>query len=481
MTLLISLGSFLLGLFALRRIYQMERAAASVLFQLTFVCFFAQHVAFGFAPLLMAIFDQGYTYQNLQGIFLYSDGIVPLEMVNLVSIYAALIGVRIAIIGRQPANRPQSMLLSDDHNKSTSEVLPAQNQALRMICYITLALHAVVFGLQQVSLPAILLYLFQVITPMVAATFYFWGLGWRQAGRGRWVFIVYASVFGLTSLSAGGRGYFLIGVLLFFLGYLQAHDWRLPRRDLAMIALAAVSLLWLITISENIRLLYRSRQPANLQEWMTRGSQLLSGVGLGGQEVESFDYAVFRSAATMTLFSPLDVIARTPQDVPYAGWSEDEWDLLFRGWFPAFGMRDIITAEIKGQLDVRDYGWVVDPTAPNPEDRNAAPMTFLADSWRRFGIIGIVVFPFILAVFLTRLSMLVEQSDHSIFRLIFGGSLVALIYYFSLWDILALVSYLPRRLLVCLIYTAVVYSVYLIHARLNRKLPSKSISVSRLP
>jgi hypothetical protein len=348
-----------------------------------------------------------------------------------------------------------------------------------MICYITLALHAVVLGLQYGSLPANLQYPVQVITPVVAATFYFWGCWWRQAGRGQWVFIAYASVFGMLQLSAGARGYFLVGVFFFSLGYLQAHDWRVSRRDLAMIALAAVSLLWLITISENVRSLNRGRQPADLEEWQTRGLQLLSGVGLGGQGVESFGYAVFRSAASMTSFTPLDVVARTPQDVPYAGWSEDEWDLLFEGWYPKFGTWDIITAGNKGLLDVREYGWIVDPTAANPQDRSAAPMTFLADSWRRFGVVGIVVFPFILAVFLTRLSMLVDESDHSTFRLIFGGSLAVLAYQCFLWDILALVSYLPRRLLVCLIYTAVVYSVYLIDARLGRKLPPKLMPVSK--
>jgi hypothetical protein len=295
MIILISLGSFLLGLFALRRIYLLQRAAGSSLFPLTFICFLTQHIAFGLAPLLMAIFDQGYTYLNLQGIFPYSEGIIPLELVNLVSMYAALIGVWIATIGRHNAHRQQRLLTSRSYpGESTFDISLVQKPGFRLICYITLAFHAVVFGLQRVDLPSVLAYPIVVLTPIVVATFYFWGLGWQRTGRDRWVFIAYAAVFGLISLSSGGRGYFLAGILVFSVGYLVAHNWRVSRRGVVLVALGVVLLLWLITVSENIRLTYASRNPANLQEWLDRGSALLSGTGAGGQQAQSIDYAIFR-------------------------------------------------------------------------------------------------------------------------------------------------------------------------------------------
>jgi len=470
MTLLISLGSFLLGLFALRRIYVLERSAASSPLQLAFVYFLPQHIAFSFAVLLMAVFDQGYSYLTLHGSFSFMDGVVRLQLVNLVSLYAGLVGVRIAVIGRQPANRRQNILPPSEESGLPSKVLTGENRALWIrVCYISLAFHAFITGLQWYDayngLPTMLIYPIQVLAPIVLATFYFWGRWWPQAGHERLVFITYVSVFGLVQLVSGGRGTFLAGVLLFAIGYLQVRDWRLRRHELAVIAVCAVLLLWLITISENVRLLNPGRRPADMAEWLTRGGQLLGGVGSSGQGVESFSYAVFRSAASMTSFSPLDVVARTPEDISYAGWSEDDWYLLFKGLLPEFGMSQVVTAGNKGPIDLGEYGWLSDPRYGN-----AAPMTFLADSWRRFGIFGVIVAHFVWAMLLARFSLLVGQRGFSIYRLIFGGSLIAVTYHFFLWDILQLGSFLPRRVIVCLIYTTVVYAVYSIQAHRGRKL-----------
>src|SRR3989344_1758941 len=99
--ILISLVSFFLGLIPLWQMYIWERSGSVPLARFTLVYFSIQHIAFGVGGSLIAIFDQNYTYLTLYGYFPYADGLARLQLINLISLYAALAGMWAIIAGRR--------------------------------------------------------------------------------------------------------------------------------------------------------------------------------------------------------------------------------------------------------------------------------------------------------------------------------------------------------------------------------------------
>jgi len=468
--ILVSLISFLLGLIPLWQMFIWERSEGTPLTRFTFVYFLIQHIAFGFGGFLIAIFDQDSSYLSLHGYFPYADGLARLQLINLISLYAALAGMWAIIAGRRfigaSLHGCPSILRRDHHGAMVEN----HEQLLRRICYVSLVFHAIIVSLQWyatytgISDTGISRYLIQIGAKVAPATFFFLGIWWPHGRRGRWIFATYILVYGLMQLASGGRAPILYGVFMFFAGLLIVSPrWFMHPRRLVVVAIAAVLIPWLAVQSEDIRLLYHSRVPQDLGDWARNMTTLVGpkqigveGTGNISPGPETLDRTLFRFGARITELAALDIVARTPEEFPYWGWSETDWLMLGTGWLPAFLFPDLPKDEDSGVLFLRHYGWAVDP-----EHGHAMPVTLLADSWRRFGWPGVITVHFFWAAFLTTISMLMGRRL-SMQVIVLSGALLYIFTFSYTDDIFILATSMPRKVVVALAYATLISAICLL-------------------
>ena len=446
------------------------RAEGMPLTRFTFMYFLIQHIAFSFGGSLVAIFDQDNSYLTLNGYLPYADGLARLQLINLVSLYAALAGMWAIITSRRiigaSLHRCPSSLRHDHHS-----AMPAsQEQSLRMVCYASLVFHMLIvssqwyFTYSGTPTTDISRYLIQIGAKAAPATFLFLALWWPHGHRERWIFATYFLVYGLLQLATGGRAPVLYAGFLFFAGLLVASPrWLMRPRLLVVAAVAAALISWLAVQSEDIRLLYQSREPAGLGDLSQRVIMLVGPKRIGVDDSgavlhnpETLDRTLFRFGARITELSVLDVVARTPEEFPYWGWSEADWLKLGSGWLPAFLIPDLPKDENSGVLFLRHYGWAVDP-----ERGHSMPVTLLADSWRRFGWLGVIVVHFFLAAFLATTSILMTFMARrlGIQAIVMSGVLLYVLTFSYTEDILTWVTSLPRKVVAALAYTVLISTI----------------------
>jgi hypothetical protein len=471
--ILVSLNSFLLGLIPLWQMFKWGRSDGMPLARFAFLYFSIQHIAFGIGGSLIAIFDQDYSYLTLYGYFPYTDGLVHLQLINLISLYAALVGMWFIIAGRRiisaSLHRGPSSLQHDYFNAMVEN----HEQLLRRICYASLAFHAIIIGLQWYAVYSeisdISRYLIQIGAKVAPATFFFLGLWWPQGRRKRWIFATYILLYGLFQLSTGGRAPILYAVFMFLAGLLiVSPEWLMRPRRLVIAAVVAALIPWLAVQSEDIRLFYHSREPINLGEWTQRLAMLVGqkqiGVDNSGAvllDPETLDRTLFRFGARVTEPTALDMVARTPEEFPYWGWSEPDWITLGTSWLPAFFYPDLPKVEDSGVLFLRHYGWAV-----NPELGTSMPVTLLADSWRRFGWPGVIAVHFLLAALLTITSILMGRR-FSVQMIVLSGALTYILTFSYTDDILTWVTSLPRKAVAAVAYTALISAICMLISTLR--------------
>jgi hypothetical protein len=465
--ILISLISLLLGLIPLWKMFIWGRAEGTPLTSFTFMYFLIQHIAFGFGGSLIAIFDHDYSYLTIYEYLPYAAGLFRLQLINLISLYAALAGMWAIITGRRIINASLHRCPSSLRRDHLWPMTGNYAQLLRRICYVSLVFHAIIISLQWYAvynaIPDIPRYLIQIGAKVAPATFLFMGLWWIHGRRERWIFATYILVYGFIQMATGGRAPFLYAVFMFFTGLLIASPrWFIHSRRLVVV-IAVVTVPWLAVQSEDIRLLYRSREPQDLGDWARRMTMLVGSKQMGVEDSgvvapdpETLDRTLFRFGSRINELAALDIVARTPEEFPYWGWSEPDWLMLRTGWLPAFLLTDIPKDENSGVLFLRHYGWAVDP-----ERGHSMPVTLLADSWRRFGCAGVIVVHFFWAAFLTTISILMRRRL-SIQIIVLSGALLYIFTFSYTNDMVTLVTSLPRKLVVALAYTALISAMCLL-------------------
>lgn len=452
--ILVALSVNICGLLVLRQMYRRERAPLQ--FCLTY--FTLQHLMYGFGGLLLALADRGYLYNNAHGSFAWVGGLPRLQVLHLVSLSAALAGTRVGVfLFRRSVVGP-----SADVGQAMQRIVWRAGPLLRRLCYVSLFAHAALIFLQWYSsyagvqgLPA---YVVATLAPVAGVSFFFWGLWWRDAGQERGVFLVWLSLFIITQMASGGRAPALFSVLLFAYGTFLVStqgSWQIRPRHIVRGIIGMLLIGWLMVVSDDLRSSYANRKPQNAQEWVERIGGLFSfhrsiGIASGGQifgyEVSPFERATFHFASRIVDLSTLDVIARTPEQVPYAGWQAELWSVLATNWLPGFFFPDVFSSQEWGPTVLRRYGWYIQIEG---ERTTSMPLTMLADSWRRFGWIGIIGFNFALALLWTRLSLwsatrLTGRRFHIRWFIINSSLLTAFatLYFF---DPISLLINLPRR------------------------------------
>ncbi len=463
---LVSLVLFTLGVFTLRGMLALERTYASALAPLAFVYFLFEHFRLGLGGLVVAFFGkEDYVYVNAKHmVFYFREGLIRFQILNLLALCAAWAGTYLA------STRGQDRRLGRDRKAYRVRVenlmgfLAERSDAIRKICLVTVMFHAIFFVLQWGNegheAGGAGSYVIQTLGFAAPAAFFFWGIFWPLAGRERRWFILYVAGFSFLMLAAGARGNIAIGALLFLVGHLSVRPIRLQLRHILM-GTALTALMILLTVaSEDVRVMFGGRHPGSLDEVGQRFAQLVtlaevmesSTVGSTAR-IEALTHALFRFGARLVEPSALNVIARTPEEVPSAGWTVDDWEFIRTGWIPgsAFTVAEAASesAVPEGARFLYDYGW-------HPL---GVPVTVLADSWRRFGWMGVLVVHLALGFILTTFSMALARRRNLI-AFIFGGAVLSLVASFPILDLLTLITSFPRRLLLGVLYTAFVGTVY---------------------
>ena len=267
--ILISLVSFFLGLIPLWQMYILERSGSVPLARFTLVYFSIQHIAFGVGGSLIAIFDQNYTYLTLYGYFPYADGLARLQLINLISLYAALAGMWAIIAGRRTIGASLHGCSSGHLHDHLSAMPASQEQSLRMVCYASLLFHMLIvssqwyFTYSGTPTTDISRYLIQIGAKVSPVTFFILGLWWPHGHRERWIFATHFLVYGILQLATGGRAPILYAEFMFYAGILMTSpSWLMQPRRSVVAVIFALLIPWLAVKSEDVRLLYHSRIPS---------------------------------------------------------------------------------------------------------------------------------------------------------------------------------------------------------------------------
>lgn len=446
-----SLVGAIYGLAILRRIWEIEKYQGRGTIPFAWCYFSIQHVAFGLAPLVLSVFDNSYIYHNAQGSFEYAAGVLPLLKVHLASMTVGLFGVWFGICGfsRRKARRSGRFQITQ-YRWSW--------QQLRVPCLTLLVLHAILDVLASIiKLPEALKYPVLAVSGPPNAGPLLWGLCWQDCSK-KWVFVTYYSAYGLLEVIRGDRTAFVVAAVLFVLGYIiSGRALNIKLGTYLKLAALGTLVAWAFVTSEDIRTFYSRGTPDSTVD----AEQRIESIGgdnfnaiphddAGGQVMNP----PFRIASRVFETSALDVVARTPDVVPFWGWEEEDTTVLLGSILP-LGLNDksaFYGSERNGVFFLRTYGWYVDPFGEENAKATSMPATLVADSWRRFGWIGVVVFFFLLGLLMARFTIMFRFHPRQIGMAVFCAAVVGELVLWYTQDMVYFATSLPRRLAVMAIY-----------------------------
>lgn len=473
------------GIAVLRIVWNLEIRAGGGTLPFAWTLLAIQHLMFGFGGLLVALFDRDYYYSNAQGEFPWSHAALPFLFAHAVSLNVGLLGVAVAT-GRRTRSR---FTLTDPECLSRWNVWSWD--CTRSICYVSLAIHSVVWLFVipiHNRLPAAIDYVAYGLAQTLNASYVLWGSSWAGC-RGKKLFICYNAYFVMLSMLMGQRGEALIPLVLFGIGYLvspagQRWNWRMAIRWAPWAVPLLLFCFWISLASEDMRHNFTRGSLNGISDAMARLDSMLAGSN------NQIYYAVgsgddlngpFRFGSRLFELSASDVISRTPGTIPFWGWSSDDTSVLLTGLLPLKLNSDAAynTDPNAGVLFLQAYGWsYVDPTKGN-----SMPATLVADSWRRFGWPGVIVVFFCLLWALARVTMLLRSSPWGAKAAVFTSALLA----YNLTDyggeLIYLVDSIPRRLVITAVYTVAVCAIASVLEQVDSRSPvrRRKIIVAQAP
>jgi hypothetical protein len=456
----VSLVVFFQGLAALQIVWglEMDRGGASFPFAWSFLA--AQHLSFGVGGVLVSVFDQSYLYSNEQGLFSWEEAILPLLLAHALSINAGLFGTWIGIHKWQSKRVGNGRVILQERDTLW------QWEPLRGACYISLPLHMIIwifFGL--IKDPSPVVYLIQVLGQCTNATFILWGLVWARCSHvGRWIFIICAGSFGLIEAIEGNRGFFAWPVVLFAMGYLVSTRGRIIGFRTVIKWSPLIAILFFGAIkSEDVRTEFSRGAPTDTGEAIDRFAALLGPEEVSPVQGNFSENMPFRLGSRLFELSAADVITRTPDDIPFWGWTDEDWSILLTGFVPLKlnPSADYNNDRDAGVLFLQSYGWIY----VDPSQGTSMPATLVGDSWRRFGKAGVIMLYVFWSFVLAKMSVILRFRPRHIILTMFGLALAANTVFYYVSDMTYLVSSLPRRMAIMLIYAILIWGVQLLWAR----------------
>ncbi len=451
------------------------RATGILLSGIAFAFFLVQHVAFGLGGLLVALFDEGYRYQNLDGEYFYADGLARLVVVNLVALYAGLAGVYAAFAFGRIFGLRSRRPASEKNENSLSAMIKIHHADLRRICFIFLGTHALITMIQVYamygSVDEIFNYGVQVLVKFTPGVFLIVGVLLPYDRRVCWVVLIYISFYALLQLSAGGRAPILYALIMLLIGALYAAPgWLLTRRKIIVMIGAAVILPWLVIQSENVRYMAGSRIPTSFEDLSQRIDTLFFAEKTPSENVWGYEYrsslsnSLFRFGARTAEVSVLDILNKTPEEIPYRGWTHEDSFSMLSSLIPVGLASDISEERFGGVMILRNYGWAVDPAGGT-----SFPLTLLGDSWIREGWLGVIAFHFIWAGLLTMIPSLLGQRRNKLLGIVSAGPIFYITIFSYTNDIVGVLGALPRLLIMAIACSTFFYLIGIIRISRHRR------------
>ena len=157
--------------------------------------------------------------------------------------------------------------------------------------------------------------------------------------------------------------------------------------------------------------------------------------------------------------------------------------MIFTGMLPLALNPDatFFNSERTGVFFLRTYGWFVDPFGDIRGTPTSMPATLVADSWRRFGWIGVTIFFFVWGWALGKGTMLLRFGPDRLGYAIYSTALMGDILQDYTNDVTYLIDSLPRRLLVIGVYTVLMLSLRKIRTYPLARRQSPGISAAVRP
>ena len=450
---------FVQGVFVLKAGWNLELGGRFALpFATTFMGI--QHIAFGLGGILVTFFNEGFDYENAQGLFGWAPAVTRFLILHGLSLNISLLGIWLAAappLGNRVHQR-----------------MPLHWDFLGPLCMVTLSLHGPCWLLPDlVPMPGPLKYALQSFGQCTLGAYVLWGLAWRNC-RAKKVFIVYNFFFISLFMIEGHRTVFIFPIFMFALGYLIAAPVGFFKLGSLLRWTPLVLLLFFVFVkTDDLRTRFTRGAPTNFAEAMDRlsfmvgdsvdGSGTAIGVGDGsGREMNS----MFRIGSRLFELSAADVISRTPEEFPFWGWTEEDTSVLVTGFLPLKLNPDAVanTCGTANVLFLQSYGW----TQVDPKQGNSMPATVLADSWRRFGWLGVILTYVVLAWLLTKFTLAGVFIDAGDFKAIFFTAFTCNMVFQYTTDITTLVSATPRRIAVTVAYSLLVQFIASFQARRKR-------------
>ncbi len=438
----IALAVFVQGLFVLRFAWNLELGGRlAIPFATTFLGI--QHIAFGLGGLFVTFFNEGFDYENAQGLFDWAPATTRCLILHGLSMNVSLLGIWLA----------SARLRGNSGHQGGSWRTGITWDFVGPLCMVTLAMHGPCWVLPGlITMPDPVQYVVQSFAPCTLGSYLLWGLSWTDC-RSKNVFIAYNIAFVVLMMIEGSRGIFMYPILMFSIGYLISAPPGFFRLSPVLKWMPLILLVfWAFLKTDDLRTRFARGAPTDFADAMERldfifgssadDSGADSGRGDGsGREMNG----MFRIGSRLFELSAADVTARTPEEFPFWGWTDEDTSILLTGFVP-LKLNPNATANTSGTAGVlflQTYGW----TQVDPTQGNSMPATVVADSWRRFGWLGVVLTYVILAWVFTKLSLLGEFTVGDDFKATFFTAFTCTAFQYTT-DMTTLVSSTPRRVAV---------------------------------
>jgi hypothetical protein len=463
------------GVFVLKIVWKLEMRAGGGSLPFAWTYLAIQHLMFGFGGLLVSIFSRNYIYNNDQGDFSWDRAVLPFLIAHAVSMNIGLLGVFAAtrVRGRRRSS-------AQEYERRISRWNVWSWDDTRVICFISLALHSIVWLFIipiHTRLPESVNYVAYGLAETLNASYVLWGMSWAGC-KSKPLFLVYNGLLVMISMLMGQRGEALVPSVLFGIGYLtspSARRWNW--REAVKWAPWAVPLLifgfWISLAAEDMRHHFTRGSLDGVEDAAARLESMISGNN------DDIYYAVgsgddlngpFRIGSRLFELSGADVVSRTPSDVPFWGWSATDTSVLLTGLLPLKLNSDAAynSDPNAGVLFLQTYGW----SNVDPSKGNAMPATLIGDSWRRFGWTGVILVSFCVLWIMAKVTILFRSSPWRPGMVLFSAAMLS--YNFAAYDsdIIYLVISTPRRVVITAVYVGMVLALSTVSgfsARARRK------------